>query len=400
MRQFLYFPLVMLLLFGIEGCTPSIQAVQTETPSNITTSIATNKLIPSLTPTLTQQPSDTPTSTPAIKVYEIAPARRTCDIETDKSIFTVAWKNDDEFAYAYYPVIPLDPQMELTLMSGGTSPKVELQWVSHDVETGDESPDKPFVNFDSTFWERNQINSNAVNPELAGFFSPSGKYVIYAVFFGESFTPSARTEIWVSETNSSHKWKIYESSAPEDIYRAAWFDNETKVVFDAAYEGPAEFYISDFKLGKTEALSDVSQFSGLTEETWRLSPDGKTIAVVDLDRKLLLVSLISGETQVVEPYGGNLPQWSEDGQYLFYWWRADQNNWSEQIDELRAYDTASKNVSTLLNKAEIIAGFSDYQGDNNCIAQDYYLYGWNYSVSPNQKDILFWGNYIYLIMKE
>jgi hypothetical protein len=400
MRQFISSPLFIVLLFAMEGCTPPIQTVQTEILYNIPTSITTNTLIPSFTPTLTQQPSDTPTPTPKVKVHEIVPISSTCDVTTDKSVFTAAWKNDNEIVYAYYPVIPLDPQMELTLMSGGVAPKVDLQWVSYNTKTGSEKPGVPFINFDNTFWERNQIKTNAINPELTGQFSPSGKYVLYSIIFGNTFEPDGRTEIWVAETKGHRKWKIYESHAPLYIPQAAWFDDETKVIFDLSYEGPVSIYISDFELKKTTELSGKSQFSGLTEEDWKLSPDGSTLAVVDLNRNLLLVSLVSGETQIVEPYGGNLPEWSEDGRYLFYWWRADPNNWRDEVDELRVYDTNDQRISTLLEKSDLVAGFSDYQSDGNCIAGDYFLYGGNYSVSPNQKEFLFWQDYLYLITKE
>jgi WD40 repeat protein len=364
----------------------------------------TQNPIPTPTPsrTLTPTQQTPPTPTPVISrftVTEIIPSHR-CEIEIDKGLFTAAWKNDSEFLYAYYPIRPIKPEVELTLMSGGTAPKVELQWVSHNVETGDEFPDKPFINFDSTFWERNQINSNAVNPELAGLFSPSGKYVIYDVFFGESFTPSARTEIWVSETNGSHRWKIYESSAPEDIYRAAWFENETKVIFNIAYEGPTSFYVSDFKTGKVKELSEISQFDGITEETWRLSPDGKTLAVVSYDRQLLLVSLETGQTQTIENYGGSFPHWSNDGKFLYYWWREDPDNWWDNIDELRVFDISSQKTSTLLDQADLVAGFSNYQGDDNCIARDYYLSGFQYAISPDQKSILLWENGLYVLVQK
>lgn len=353
-------------------------------PGLTSRSISTSTALQQITPTLTFVP-------PRFAVVEIVPSNR-CEFTSDKDVFDAIWKNDVEFVFAYYPLVEFSGDETLQ--------EPELQWVSHNIETREETPDTPFINFDNTFWEKNHLENNALNPELAGYFSPSGKFVIYRIFLGKSFEPTAKNEIWVSETNGQQKWKIFESSGNAvSISRAAWFENETKVIFNMAYEGPTEFYIADFKEHKTVMLSEISQFSGVTEETWRLSPDGKTLAVVDLNRQLLLVSLETGQTQIVENYGGSFPQWSADGSLLFYWWRTDQNNWWGNIDELRVFEISSQKISTMLNQADLVAGFSKFQGDDNCIAKDYYLAGVHYAVSPNQESILLWDSGLYVLLQ-
>lgn len=393
MRYFLLVICTGWMIFLVGGCAftqPEVETevftfTQTPIPTLISTSISTSTLVPQAART----------SMPAAQrfdVVEIVPSRR-CGITIDKDVFTASWKSDDEFRFAYYPLVAFN---------GDETPKESgLQWVSHNIETGAEIPDMPFIIFDNSFWERNHLQNNAIDPELAGYFSPSGKYVIYSIFLGKSFEPTAKNEIWVAETNGQQKWKISESGGNAvNISRAAWFENETKVIFSMAYEGPTEFYVSDFKKRKTVKLSEISQFSGVTEETWRLSPDGTTLAVVDWTRELLLVSLETGNIQIIESFGGSLPQWSSDGKLLFYWWRADQDNWWGNIDELRVFEISSQKVSTLLNQADLAAGFQNYQGDENCIARDYYLSGFQYDISPNQESILLWGNGLYLLMQK
>ncbi len=393
MRLLLFVLAMGIILTSIGGCA-SIKRPQQQvdvvsmTPTLIPASTSASPFTPTLNPTDYVAPASA--AQRAIKVTELIPSDR-CGITAAKSVFTTSWVNDDEFIYAYYPLVEEGSE---SIVNN------EVLWVLHNIKTGDEIPAAPTINFDNTFWKRNQIEINAVNPELAGFFSPSGEYVIYSVFLGISFEPNARTEIWVAETKSQQKWKIFEADGNAvDIYRAAWFENETKVIFNIAYEGPTEFYVSDFKSRQTVKLSEISQFSGITEETWRLSPDGKTLAVVDLDRRFLLVSLVTGETQTVEMFGGSFPQWSDDGKFLFYWWKADKDNWWDNIDELRVYSLDGGKVSTLVDKSDLSIGFQDYQGDDNCISRDYYLAGGEYAVSPDQKALLLWNSGLYLLTR-
>jgi len=386
MRYFFLILCIGLIFFLASGCVPTQSVVETQVFTFTQSPIQTLKSTPISTVTSTLAP-------PRFDVFEIIPSNR-CKASIDKEVFTVAWKNDEEFRFAYYPLATPNSNDEIPQMS-------ELQWVSYNIEAGKVIPDIPFIIFDNSFWERNHLENNAINPELAGYFSPSGKYVIYSIFLGKSFEPTAKNEIWVAETNGSQRWKIYETSGNAvSISCAAWFENEKKVIFSIAYEGPKEFFISDFKERKTVNLSETSQFSGFTEETWRLSPDGTSLAVIDLNRELLLVSLETGNTKIIESYGGSFPQWSDDGKLLFYWWRADPNNWWDNIDELRVFEINSQKISTLLSQADLVAGFINYQGDDNCIIRDYYLSGLQYDVSPNQESILLWGNGLYLLTQK
>ena len=90
-------------------------------------------------------------------------------IARDKEIFTVAWNNDSEFSYGFYPRMKTED---------GYITTSQLHWASYNIDTGTEGAIAPLINFDDTFWERNGIRKIAYQPEGAGYFSPSGMYVI------------------------------------------------------------------------------------------------------------------------------------------------------------------------------------------------------------------------------
>lgn len=407
----IYFAFCLLLItLAVEGCTSGTGLVQEQpvaisaSPEGVaTTPVPTQSISSTATPLPTISPTSTVTPVPAtitpmptptarwqIDVTEFVAIGR-CDASRDKEIVAVVWKNDTEFIYGYHPI---------TLTTEGCLTSSEIYWMTHNIETGEEMPAESQLNFDCTFWERNQIVKYTAHPEYFGFFSPSGKYVIYTVSYGSLFdvNVNSKTEIWVAETHGQSRWKIQEiGGSGVYIHRAAWFDDETRVIFDTSYEGPSEFYVSEFKTGVATPLSEMSEFSGVTEETWRLSPDGHLLAVVEFPRELLLVSLDTGQATVVEPYGGSFPQWSEDGTYLFYWWRADRDSWWGEMDELRAYHLATGEITTILDKASLIAGFRGYEGDNICVDNNCWLGGFPYAVSPDQRTILLWDYFLYII---
>ncbi len=410
--------LIIFLLFTstvfLGACTAKWTLAAITTPDAITRSKTVvalpSPIAPVLSPTLPQSALDTPTHIPTstgtpippaiapaatpttgwdLQVTEFEPSRR-CGAQPGKQIFLAAWKSEAEFTYGYFPILKGDGSQHLG----------DLHWASFNVETNEEEEAAPLINFNDSFWKRNQLTLHAVDdPELAGYFSPSGAYVIYNVWHGSVFDEGSRTEIWVAETHGPKRWKIYEFDYSNVyLYRAAWFDDETRVIFNASYEGPSTFLVSQFKTGATFPFG-YGEFSGTTEETWRISPDGHQIAVVDLDRQLLLVPLNRGKIKIVEPYGGSFPQWAADGSYLYYWWRADRHDFGGEIDELRAYEVATGKTTTLLDRASLVSGFHPYLGDDHCLSRDYFLMNVPYAVSPNQQAILLWADGLYILRK-
>ena len=379
------------LLFVILGITSCSEGDQN--PSFPT---VTQPLLLAKTPLSTNTPTNIPTVTPTPKakwnpeVIEIVPSVGCKGISNRRQVLIAQWVNDNEFVYSYYP---FDSEDDLTYND------TVMYWFSYNIETGAENISTPRKNYDNSFWDRTNIPKIAINPELAGYFSPSGTYVIFNVWFGSVFDNDSRTEIWVAEANGDSRWKVYEFRYSNVfIYRAGWFDNETKVVFSATYEGPTEFFVSDLLTGETMNLSEITGFPVLTEGTWRLSPDGKTIALVNADERLLLISLETGKTRVVEEFGGSFPKWSEDGILLYYWWEKNGNVW-DSVDELRVFNIHTGETHTVLDKPSFDWGFRNLEVNDLCKEKDYYLPS-NYEISPNGNKILLWGNYLYLLKIE
>ncbi len=352
--------------------TPTATPTQSHTPEP-----------PTSTPTITR--TFTPTARWNVAVTEFVSTDR-CGPHRDKDVFYAAWESDTEFTYGYYPYD----------YDNRSATKEEPMWKTYHIETGEEITTTPRIHYDDTFWERNQIDRPADRPELSGYFSPSGKYVIYSVWYGSVFDPVSSTEIWVAETHGTRKWKVYEfGHSNETITQAAWSDNETKVIFTTGYEGPIWFQMFEFKTAKRIDFGFQPVFSGVTEDIWSLSPDGHTLAVVDFWGPLLLVSLNTEKVVVVEKEGGNQPQWSMDGNYLFYWWRVTGKDMWQEIDELRAYNLATGEITTLVDSTSLSAGFAEYPG--KCNYGNYYLSGNSFAVSPNRKTILYWNYWLYII---
>ena len=384
------------VVFGITSCSegdknklfPTITQLHflkktplsTNTPGNTPTDISTNTQINPSTPTIKWNP----------EIIEIVPSVGCKGVPDRKQVLTAQWVNDNEFVYAYYPY---DSEDDLTYND------TVMYWFSYNINSGTENISTPRINYDNSFWDRSDLPKNVINPELAGYFSPSGKYVIFNVWYGSVFDPHSRTEIWVAETKGQSRWKIYEFGFSNvHIYRAGWFGNETKVVFSATYEGQTDFYVSDILTGETTNLSDIAGFPVFSEGTWRLSPDGKTIALVNADERLLLISLETGKTRVVEEFGGSFPNWSEDGILLYYWWEKNGNVW-DSVDELRVFNIYTGEIHHGLDKPSFDWGFRNLEVNDLCKEKDFKLPS-NYAISPNGDKILLWENYLYLLSVE
>ena len=372
------------VILGITSCSEGDQ-----NPSFPT---VTQTYLPTKTPLSTNSSTNTPaiTPTPTLKwnpeVIEIVPSITCEGISLKRQVLTALWVSDNEFVYAYHN----EPE-SVQLYNDA-----ETFWISYKIDTDTEEITKPHINFDNSFWDRANIQKIAKNPELTGHFSPSGNNVIYNVWDGSVFDSDSRTEIWVAETKGNSRWKVNEFGYSKVyIYRAGWFDNETKVIFNVTYEGPTEFFISDILTGETTNLSDIAGFTIYSESTWRLSPDGETIALMNGDWRLLLISLATGETRVVEEFGGSFPYWSEDGTLLYYWWEKNGNIW-DSVDELRVFNIHTGETHTVLDNPSFNWGFSNLEVNALCNEKDYYLPS-NYAISPNGNNILLWGNYLYLL---
>jgi len=371
------------LIWMLAACSNPVIPTQTTQPSSSPApSALPSATVPSatFTATLTPHPTQTPTASPTAsatppafqaELVEIVPRLR-----SDRSVeFATFTEQGIVFAYEN---------------ADFTIPDTSLYWVAYNPQTGYEASATPAINYDNTFWARNQIEQIANRPEIAGYFSPSGRYVIYNVWFGSVFDAESRTEIWVAEVNGSYRKKISTFGYSNVyIYRAAWFADENYVVFTATYEGPAEFYLADVHAGQTIRLAETADVFGVTEDAWRLSPDGRTLALVDWDDGLKVVSLETGMVTKLADNLAHLPTWSADGQRVYYWW-GNESFTAERPTDLRYFDLATNSTVTLIDRPSLNVAFHGYEGDDVNVSREYYL-GSAYAVSPAGDQILLWG---------
>lgn len=221
-------------------------------------------------------------------------------------------------------------------------------------------------------------------PEILGYISPSGRFVIFSVTFGNpspapaSPDPFARTEVWVADLSSHQRTKVLERFLG-DIHQAIWFDNENRVIFDFGYEGGANLYIAKVRDGTVVPLEEASDFEGGTEQLWAVSPDGKTLAIIGRELTLWLVSLESGESITIEKYV-RTPVWAANSKLLYYWWGPS----FDAIETLHAYDLVSGDISTIIDRARLADIFRDLPGSN-------------FAVSPSGNRFAFWGGWLWLV---
>lgn len=371
---------VLLVACAVNSNPPTESALP---PKTLT---STPKPLPSNTPSATLQP--TATATPTVRweaqVIEIIPAIEHVELEQVHLVNFASFTDDTQAVYSF-------------ITGGSDSAEQSLNWGGYDLSTRSEISATAPIHYDESLWKRNHIQKIAFHPELDGHFSPSGKYVIYSVWYGSVFDQDSKTEIWIAETAGQRKFKIFEFGYSNVyIQRAAWVKDESQVIFNASYEGPSEFYLADLPSRKTVPLSAViNDFDGITEEPWALSPDGETLAVIDWGRRLIIVSLETGKLKVVEAFGGTWPTWSADGKRLYYWWGPNKDTWY-QVNELRVYDLSTEAISTVVDKSSLVRGFHDYEGDNINLASEYYL-GEGYAISDNESQLLLWNPGLYWV---
>jgi Tol biopolymer transport system component len=272
--------------------------------------------------------------------------------------------------------------------SSSSDEKKLLRWASYDIATrsviGVPSPSK----YDPGIWQRLNVSEPLggidLYPELQGHVSPSGKRVIYAVVYSHPgtpppFDPSSRVEVWVADLDRHYKIKLLATSFVGDVYQAAWFKNETKIVFSLAYDS-AGLYVADIQKGTSILLDKMSSVEyGGAPTGWSVSPDGTTLAVIDWTGKLCLVSLKDGRSSVVEGPASE-PTWSKDSKRLYYWWASGEN-----MDTIHSYEVASGNISTLVSKPMFRdSGLQDLANSP-------------FAVSPDGSKIVFWPGSLWLV---
>lgn len=302
-----------------------------------------------------------------LKIYPI-------DVDFYRSVQWASWSENEDLVYYAF-----------SQRESGKS----LTWAAYDIANQVTSIISSPLKYDPGVWQRLNVPDlvdSVGYPELRGYVSPSGKHVIYTVVYGNPGPgpmstpyPSARTEIWISDSNGRNKTKLF-SRYIGHISQAVWFENETKVIFDFGYEGGISLDIADVRTGKLIPLPEASGFRG-TEQKWAVSPDGTTLAVIDFSYQLLLISLKDEKTRVIEK-NVVYPYWSKDSKTLYYWWGPSFMD----TGTLRAYDVISESVSTLVPQSSFARAFNT----SSSLAGDF-------AISSSGDKILLWGGDLWLV---
>jgi len=275
--------------------------------------------------------SDSATPTP-VRRYDLESIAMMCD----GPIVEVLWLNNDIFAYAC-SISEVQP----------------LRWIAYDVTERSETEVSSPLNYNNAIWSQLGLAEPWPITEVRRYVSPSNGYVLHETYSGEPFTSSGRTEIWLIDTFSQRRVQIYEDSLPGlSLFRADWFDDESRVTLSLGYEGSPRLCVVDVGLGEIipfwRSVDVESIEEGILPEwaVWEVSPDGRTLAL-RLRISLLLISLEDGRVNVIEEFDersrGYSPHWSKDGQTVYYW--------GEQIGnrrEICAYDTITGDSSVVV----------------------------------------------------
>ena len=347
---------------------------KTSTPNSTSTANSTKPIVATNTPESTL--SATLVSEVILTVFQIESGEYNYDFpELSRSVIEALWSEDEEFIY--YALAP----------SVGEKP---LKWAAYDVSTRSVITIPSPLGIDSSFWQRLSIPEPSTYWELSDYVSPSHKYVIYPIHYGASHEPSAKTEIWISDTDEQRKIKLLEFNSLTNLHQVAWFHDETNVLFDVGYEGPAELYVADIQRGVATPIADIADFEGLTEDKWALSPDGKTLAITY--GGLRLVTMENGRSKLLESYVAQ-PYWSKDSRLLYYWWGP---SFDEIGNEMRVYDITTGTISTVIDKSSLARVFHNFVVNQTQLAPDFYL-GAPFEISSGGNQIVIWGGWLWLI---
>jgi hypothetical protein len=378
------------LFIQITACAkaPTIEALRTELPTAsqipTTTSLSTLE-----SPTMTPAPTDLgvvisssllPTLTPpAVSYHDVVVHRLDPFTNGNRRIFGPGfWNSEYKFTFTY------------------STEDSSAIWGSYNIATNTETLALAPVTYNNNFWPSKDLWQIPEQQEVVGYFSTSGTYILYTLWHTASDNPPSRTEVWLANTLDDTLLKLQTfSSLNLSIAHAIWSKDESKLYFSVTYEGPDEIFVTDVGSGETIPLSAITDFDGVSEEIWSLSPDEQQMAVIDLSQSLVIVHLDGNNTQTIDSGNALLPSWSADGQSLYYWWGNSPND-SRQMSELRKYNQGTGKISTLVNDVSLREGFAriSESEQSNSVFQT----GTPYVVSPEEKKLLVWGESLFWVV--
>jgi len=149
----------------------------------------------------------------------------------------------------------------------------------------------------------------------AGGLSPDGKWVI-------SLLPKPGAPIVLLPTGPGELKEISSPGLSVTHRGAAWFPDGKRVLFMAREaDRGLRLYEESMDSGKPHPISreGVSEGPG-PRGAIAISPDGRLVAAVGPDQKIVLYPVEGGEPRLVGVAKGDLPlQWSTDGRSLYVW---------------------------------------------------------------------------------
>ena len=211
-------------------------------------------------------------------------------------------------------------------------------WGSYNIATDVETLALAPESYSDNFWPTRGLWQIPEHDEVVGYFSTSGTYVLYTLSNVASDNPALRTDVWLANTADDQLLKLQTfGSVNLSIDHATWTKDESKLYFSVTYEGPDEIFVTNVSSGETIPLSAITDFDGVSEETWSLSPDEQKMAIINRNQHLVIVPLDGSKTQVIDSGNALLPSWSADGRSLYYWWGHSTDD-PRQMSELRKYE--------------------------------------------------------------
>jgi hypothetical protein len=227
------------------------------------------------------------------------------------------------------------------------------RWYAYFMGSGERTLTEPPTNVSQDLWDK--LESAPPNPEdnlwFQGSVSPSQQNIVYLRVQPGYLSPTNITqgpyvppmELWIASIDGNKPTQLGDVSGCLSLYRAIWLDNEHKVIIACSGEaGPPSLYMADIIQRSLKAFSEITAYTGYAYGNFALSPDETKLAVPA--EYIQLIPLDGGPIESIAQ-GGSEPNWSTDGQRLYYQKSVQFSMLSCQI---RVYDFHTKTDSLVL----------------------------------------------------
>jgi hypothetical protein len=203
-------------------------------------------------------------------------------------------------------------------------------WYRFDLASGVTTTFKSeIVTIDPEVWKRltNLQNPPEITPRKDPNVSPSGEWVIYSRM-SPSYTPPPcpkgpclpPMELWLARVDGSKSAKISDLGRGIGCGALGWFDSERKALLSCGYEGPVHFVVADLQKSTLIEFDEIAKQHVITLGSATLSRDGERLAVDNILTQSVELQVIPLNGSAIVNLGlrAEAPQWSADGQRLYY----------------------------------------------------------------------------------